>query len=132
MRRDTKTSQAADIFDDATRIASERVRGSVETDRGIVPTGGADLDAIDHEHPVVVRRRCDTGRVAVIGEDYEVEARRGGSGRNLRHGTAPVRATAVDVVRPAHRVVESTGENTRPVRLRVGRRGQINDPRRRR
>ena len=99
-----ESSQPRDVFDDGLRGAAERIRRAGHVDRHVVAVVGADLDGVEHEDAVEVLGRIRRPRrVAVVGEDDELQigARRGG--RDFTRVAVPVRSGGVDVIRARHR-----------------------------
>ena len=110
-------AEAPDVLRDGTSLAGQRVGRLRQVERHVVPIVGADFDGVDQQHAIddAWRRRC-TRRVAVIGEDDEVQARGRGGGRDgVRRSTA-VRLRAVYVVRaaPQARLAGDRGEDCGP------------------
>ena len=104
MCRNPEPAEPGDVFRDGLCGPAERIWRARHVERDVVPLIRADLDGVQTEHAVDVRRRIGrTRRVAVIGQDDEREAgprRGGGNGRLVARA---VGAGGMNVVRAGDR-----------------------------
>ena len=109
MRRDRHPAEPPDVLDDIARFSAERIRRSCNAERDDMPRSRADLDGIDAQNVLSIRRRLlRATAVAVIGEDDEREAGARRCSGDLIDGAGPVRTPRVHVERPTHRSREAS------------------------
>ena len=98
MRRDAESAEPMNVFEHVSRLSGQRIRRGGKTERDEVSPARADLHRIDAQHAGTIGRRIgDSGRVAVIGEDDELQSGACRDGGDVVGRTAAVRAIAVDV-----------------------------------
>ena len=99
MREETDTTEAPHVLRDGTTLAGQRIGCLRQAERDVVPIVGADFDGVDQEHAIDDTRRCrQTGRVAMVGEDDEVQPGRRRRRSNRLGCPAAVRLRAVYVI----------------------------------
>ncbi len=100
MRGNAEAAQPPYVFDHRRGLATERIGRSTHVQRNVVTPVRADLDAIEAQHAIGVGRRILLPRaVAVIREDHEAQAGRGGGRRDLVAAVDAIGNGAVDVKR---------------------------------
>ena len=106
MRGDAESAEPPHVLDDVARLAAERIRRRRHVERDVVAAVRADLDAVEAQHARSIRRRIGRARrVAVVGEDDELQAgARGGRG-DLVGAAQAVGSIGVDVEDAGDRAV---------------------------
>ena len=98
MGGDGKSPEAMDVVDDVARLAGQRVRGGRHVEREQMAAGGADLDRVDAQDAVAVRGRLGLrGRIAMVGDDDELQSGLRRRGRDVVDAAVAVGPIGVDV-----------------------------------
>src|SRR4051812_8619897 len=99
MRGKAEPAEPGNVLDDPRRLSSQRIRRGRQSERCVVPPTRTDLDGVDTQDPVDIRRRVwRPGTVTMIGDDDEGETGAGGGGGDGGTITGAVRSRGVDMV----------------------------------
>ena len=95
---DGDAAKAVDVLDDIAPLTGQRVWRFRQSERHDVAVSGADLNAVNVQHAIAIVRQI--GRacgVAMVGDDYELQAGPRGRSEHFVNGSGAVRPVRMNV-----------------------------------